>query len=144
MIVTSAAQGRDVWYVVKGAAVPFVHARAIEPGFDLPVVALGLATHLAISVAWAIPFALLVYGLSRIATLGAGVAWGFVVWIGMYYVVLPIVGLSAMRHDAPVGRAIFFHLVYSITMTLALMLYQRSVYGARKHRQRLPWASGAR
>lgn len=143
MTAMSAARGKDIWYGIKGAAAPFLGERAMSPGFDLGAVELGLVSHLLISVAWAVPFALLVYGLSRWATLVAGIAWGFVVWLGMYYVVLPAVGLAAMREDASMARAIGFHLFFSIAMTLALMVYQRMVYGARKFRQRDHWPSRA-
>jgi hypothetical protein len=145
MTVMSAAAGKDVWYGIKGAAAPFLGERAMVPGFDMPAVALGLFCHLLVSVLWAIPFALIVHRMSRAATMLLGVAWAFVVWIGMYYVVLPLVGLASMQHDAPVGRAIMFHLFYSIAMTLSLMLYQRFIYGARKyrHRQHPGWSTGA-
>jgi hypothetical protein len=41
----------------------------------------------------------------------------------MYYVVLPIVGLSSMQDDAPVGRAIAFHLIFSMALTTAYLIY---------------------
>lgn len=141
MTMMSAASGKDVWYGIKGAAAPILGERAMVPGFDLMAVQLGLGLHLLVSMGWAVLFALLAYGLSRAATVVSGIAWGIVVWLGMYWVVLPLVGLSAMRTDAPVGRAVAFHLVYSVVMTGALMFYQRFVYGSRKLRQRTPWAS---
>ena len=68
----------------------------------------------AISAAWGALFALAFYGLSRGMTMLAGIAWGFVVWLGMYYVVLPLVGLEAMRRDAPPERAIAFHVFFAV------------------------------
>jgi hypothetical protein len=126
MVGMSAAGGKDVWYAIKGAAAPFLGERAMQPGFDLPAVALGLVDHLAISAIWGVFFALLIFGASRMATAVAGTLWGFVVWIGMYYVALPVVGLSSMQHDAPVGRAIGFHLFFSIAMTTAFLLFPRA------------------
>src|SRR5262245_58523926 len=99
MVSMSAAKGVDVWYGIKGAAAPFLGHRAMTPGFDLGAVVLGLVSHLAVSAVWGVLFSLLAYRWSRGLTLAAGIAWGFVVWLGMYYVVLPIVGLSAMRKD---------------------------------------------
>jgi hypothetical protein len=130
MTVMSAAGGKDVWYGIKGAAAPFFGERAMQPGFDLAAVLLGLASHLAISATWGMLFAVLIHGASRLATNVAGVLWGLVVWIGMYYVVLPIVGLSSMQDDAPVGRAIAFHLIFSAAMTGAYVLYAR-LFGKR-------------
>src|SRR5262245_42432993 len=89
------AHGTDVWVRLKGASAPFLDGRAMQPGFDLLPVVLGLAFHLLVSAGWGLLFALLVDGLSRLATLAAGVAWGFVVWLGMYYAVLPSLGLSS-------------------------------------------------
>jgi hypothetical protein len=126
MILMSAARGKDVWYGIKGAAEPFLGARAMRPGFDLPAVLFGLVDHLVISGIWGILFALLFYGLSRERIIAAGILWGLVVWIGMYYVVLPIVGLASMQNDAPTGRAIFFHLIFSGAMTIAYFLYPRA------------------
>ena len=125
MTVMSAAGGKDLWYGIKGAAAPFFGDRAMRPGFDLPPVALGLIAHLVISAGWAVLFALLFCGTSRLVTIVTGILWGFVVWIGMYYAVLPVVGLSSMQHDASLGRAIAFHVLFSGAMTAAYLVYPR-------------------
>ena len=127
IVLTSAARGKDVWYGIKGTAAPLIGERAMQPGFDLPALWLGLVCHLMISIGWATLFALLAYGLSRRATLIAGAAWGFVVWIGMYWVVLPIAGLESMRGDAPASRAIAFHMLFSIAVAVALLGYRRLI-----------------
>ena len=123
MTVMSAAGGKDVWYGIKGAAAPFFGDRAMQPGFDLMPALVGLVSHLVISAGWGALFAVLIEGANRTVTTIAGVLWGFVVWIGMYYIVLPIVGLSSMQNDAPVGRAIAFHLIFSVALTAAYLLY---------------------
>src|SRR5689334_14793367 len=123
MTVMSAASGRDIWYGMKGASAPFFGTQAMQPGFDAGPVVIGLVCHFLISAGWGALFAILVEGWNRSATALTGVLWGFVVWIGMYYVVLPIVGLSSMQNDAPVARAIAFHLIFSIAMTAAYLLY---------------------
>jgi hypothetical protein len=132
MTVMSAASGKDVWYGIKGAAAPFLAERAMSPGFDLPAVILGLGSHLVISTIWGMLFAMLFFNAGRAATRVGGVLWGFVVWIGMYYVVLPVVGLSSMQNDAPVGRAIAFHLFFSGAMTAAYALYPHLFGGPRE------------
>ena len=125
MTAMSVAHDKDIWYGMKGAAAPFLGARAMLPGFDGGAVALGLASHFAISAAWGVPFALLFWHLSRSFTLLAGLAWGFVVWVGMYYVVLPTVGLAAMANDAPVVRAVMFHLFFSLSLAAAFLGFER-------------------
>jgi hypothetical protein len=131
MSIMSAAAGHDVWYGIKGAAAPFFGARAMHAGFDFAPVVVGLIAHLAISAIWGALFGPLVYGWSNLATLGAGVAYAFVVWFGMYYVLLPMVGLARMRADAPVGRAILFHLFFSVPLALAVIAYRRIEGGRR-------------
>ena len=123
MTLMSAAAGKDIWYGIKGAAAPFFGERAMQPGFDLMATLVGLFCHLVISGGWGALFALVIEGANRTVTAITGILWGFVVWIGMYYVVLPIVGLASMQQDAPVGRAIAFHLIFSVALTAAYLLY---------------------
>ncbi|HMI85502.1 MAG TPA: hypothetical protein VK550_15505 [Polyangiaceae bacterium] len=130
MTLMSAAGGKDIWYGIKGAAAPFFGQQAMQPGFDALPVLIGLISHLVISAAWGALFALVVEGWSRSTTIIAGVLWAFVVWIGMYYLVLPVVGLSSMQDDAPVGRAIAFHLIFAAALTTAYLVYP-TVFGRR-------------
>jgi hypothetical protein len=125
IVIMSAARGKDVWYGIKGTAAPLIGESAMLPGFDLAAVWLGLVSHLMISIGWAIGFALVAYGLRRSATIAAGAAWGVVVWLGMYYVVLPMVGLASMRNDAPASRAIMFHVFFGLAVAGGLLLYRR-------------------
>lgn len=129
MTVVSAARDKDVWYGIKGAAAPFLGAPALRPGFEAWPVTVGLFTHLLISIGWGVLFAMLAYGFTRAGIIASGLAWGVVVWLVMYYVVLPLAGLSWMRNDAPVARAVAFHLVYSGALTAALLLYARILDG---------------
>ncbi len=126
MMVVNLASGRDIWMVMKGAAMPLVGSRATVPGFDLWVVALGLVCHFFVSIAWSVPFALIVDGLTRGATVAAGALWGIVVWIAMFYVVLPIVGLWRVARGAPVGLAIVEHLVFGVATGLGYLPFQRT------------------
>ncbi len=125
MTAMSMAHDTDVWYGIKGAAAPFLGERAMTPGFDGPAVALGLVSHFAISALWGVPFALLFWHASKAMTLAAGVAWGFVVWSGMYYVVLPAAGLADMAHDAPLARAVMFHMIFTVSLAAAFLGFER-------------------
>ena len=134
MTAMSLARGTDVWFGIKGAAAPFLGARAMTPGFDFGAVLLGLIVHLAISVAWTLPFSLLVHGLGKGATVLAGAVWGLVVWIGMFYVVLPLVGQGAMVRQSPVGRAIAYHVFFGVAAAVAFLPFQRrSAFFRAKH-----------
>jgi hypothetical protein len=125
MTFMSLVRGGDVWYGIKGAAAPLFGERAMQPGFDpLPVV-LGFLLHLAVSVGWAIPFAIASARLARVATIVAGGVWGLVVWIGMFHVVLPLVGLPEMAAEAPIGRAIAYHVFFGLAVGLAFASQQR-------------------
>lgn len=134
MTVMSAMNGKDIWFGMKGAAAPFLGEVAMTPGFHALAVPLGLALHLLISVGWALAFASLFYGISKKLTLLAGLAWGIVVWLGMYYVVLPVVGLGAMREGAPLSRVVAYHLFFGLVVALAFLPFQR----------RLPTYAGGR
>lgn len=125
MTAMTLAHGGDPWMGLKGASAPFLGARAMQPGFDLLAVWLGLVCHFAVSIAWGLGFAFLFYGLSRVATLVAGAAWGIVVWLGMYYVVLPIVGLSAVAHTVPIAMAVGMHVFFGLCVATVFLGYQR-------------------
>ena len=125
MTLMSALRGKDVWFGMKGAAAPFLGERAMTPGFDPIAVPMGLALHLFISIGWALGFASLFYGLSTKATVLAGAFWGADVWLGMYYVVLPLVGLASMRADAPMSRAVLYHVFFGLILALAFLPFQR-------------------
>jgi hypothetical protein len=121
MLTMSAASGRDPWSAIKGAGAPFLGARAMVPGWDATAVLLGVLGHLAVSVVWGVLFGLLFFGLSRAATIVAGIFWGLVVWIGMYYVLLPILGLERMVAEAPVGRSIAYHVIFGLLVAVAFL-----------------------
>jgi len=120
------AHGGDAWGAFKGAGAPFLGtARAFAPGFDPYAMGVGFVSHMAVSVAWGMLFTLFAYGLSKGMTLVAGLAWGIVVWIGMVYVVLPIVGLGGMARSMPVGQGILTHEVFGLAVAIGLLPFQR-------------------
>jgi hypothetical protein len=125
-ILGNLAEGRGFWLGLKGASAPFVgQARATAPGFDASAVLLGVIGHFAIAIVWGILFAAVVYGVTRATTVAAGLLWGLVVWAGMFYVVLPILGLGRMAHAVPAGAAIVQHLIFGVGTALGFLPYQR-------------------
>ncbi|HWB80828.1 MAG TPA: hypothetical protein VG755_37960 [Nannocystaceae bacterium] len=126
MAIMCAIKGIDVWSnVFKGAAAPFIGQAAYEPGFALGPVTLGVLCHFAVSIVWGMLFGLVAYGFSKPVTVLASVAWGFVVWGGMFYVVLPLVGLGDMARNAPIASAIVTHTIFGVTMGLAFLPFQK-------------------
>jgi len=123
-IIRGVAGHEDFWGHLKFAAYPFIGERATHPGLDGPAVVAGLLSGLLVSVTWAVLFAFLVFGLARGATVVAGLLWGLVVWIGMFYVVLPIVGLGDVARSMPVGEAIFTHILFGLIVALAFLPFQ--------------------
>lgn len=135
LMVLTAAQGGTVWSVMKGAAAPFIGTEAGSPQFAWGPVLLGTLVHFAISAAWGAFFGVLAYGLTRGATVLAGIGWGLVVWLVMYYVVLPLAGLGAVVASSPVMMAILTHLIFGLALGLAFLPYQRRVPGRPLRRQ---------
>jgi len=127
LLVTTALKGQNLWPVFKGASTPLFHERAMQPGFDAAPVLAGAFFHFLISAGWGWLFAVICFGLSRPATLVAGALWGIVVWLGMYYVLLPMVQLRAMARSAPVGMAIIEHVLFGLVLAAAFLPFQRRV-----------------
>ncbi|HVE85720.1 MAG TPA: hypothetical protein VND93_22855 [Myxococcales bacterium] len=127
LVVSMAMKGQSIWPAFKGAAAPFFGSRVMAPGFDAAPVLAGTVAHFAISAGWGWLFAVIFYGLSRPATVLAGAIWGFVVWLGMHKVLLPLLGLGAMARAAPAGKAILEHVLFGLVLSLAFLPYQRRV-----------------
>lgn len=127
LLVSMALKGQNLWLAFKGASVPFFHERAMQPGFDAGPVLAGAFFHFLISAGWGWGFAIICYGLSRPATLLAGALWGIVVWLGMYYVLLPLVHLRSMARSVPVGMAIIEHVLFGLVIAAAFLPFQRRV-----------------
>jgi hypothetical protein len=72
----------------------------MDAGFDLVAVVLGFAIHLAISVAWAVPF---------------------------------VFGLGAMVNDAPLSRAIGYHVFFGLAVAVGSLRLSRAAH-AELHR----------
>jgi hypothetical protein len=127
LLISTLVQGADPWMAFKGAGIPFLGERAMQPGFDPTAVLVGVLAHMGISILWGIGFGVLFYGISRGATLAAGVLWGVVVWLVMYYVVLPVVGLGEMTASVPVWMAVLEHIVFGVAVAIGFLPYQRRI-----------------
>jgi hypothetical protein len=111
--------------VLKSSAVPLLGARAHDPSYSGGAIALGLLCHYLVAAGWGMMFAVFAYGMSRAGTLGFGLVWGFVVWMVMYGLVLPIVGMGEVARSAPVGPAILSHLIFGLFLGLAFLPFQQ-------------------
>ena len=121
------ASGMDIWPVFKGAGTPFLGAaRTMAPGFDLYAILVGTLCHFLVSIAWALPFAKFIDGQSKAVTMVAGALWGLVVWFGMYYLVLPAVGMGTMARSAPVGPAILEHVIFGLAVAFGFLPFLRT------------------
>lgn len=121
MTLLSISSGADVWIGAKVAGAPFLGERAFQPGFDGAAVLVGLLCHFGVSIAWGTAFGVLFDGLSGTATVLVGLAWGVVVLIGMYYVVLPLAELRQLAASTPVARAVTQHLLFGFSVALAFL-----------------------
>jgi hypothetical protein len=114
------------WPAFRFEGLPFFDPQKImSRGFDFWPVLIGTLTHLAISAAWGVLFALMFRGLSRGLTVLAGLFWGLVVWVCMFYVVLPFAGLPQVVRSMPVGAAIMSHLFFGLFVGLGFLPFQR-------------------
>jgi hypothetical protein len=116
--------GRDVWQGMKMAGLPFLGEAATQPGFAAGPVLAGILSHFAVSIAWGILFAWLFYGVSRRGTVAFGALWGIVVWLGMFYMVLPLIGAGGIAKMAPAGQAVFEHVLFGLGVGIGFLPFQ--------------------
>ena len=143
MVVMNVLKGWDPWVPMKTAAYPWLGELVRETGFEPVSVLLGLTTHLGVSVGWGILFGVLFYGLSKGATVGMSLLWGVVVWLAMFYVVLPVVGAGELVRNAPKGIAVLEHLAFGLAIGLAFLPFQHTRPSAvrRTHDTQVPAAT---
>ncbi len=125
MLLANVIMRENAWTVFGLAAKPILGKSALEPGFHALPVIVGVVSHFAVSIAWAIPFALIAYGLMRNETVLAGALWGIVVWLVMFYIVLPLVGLRDVVRTTAVMAALLEHMLFGIALGLGFLPYQR-------------------
>jgi uncharacterized protein DUF6789 len=131
LLLIMTGHGADPWMALKGAGAPFLRERAHQPGWDAGAVIVGVLSHLAVSVVWGVLFALVVYGFSRTATVISGVPFGLAVWIGMHYILLPLLGIPG-GNQSPV-QALALHVIFGLAVAVAFLPYQSSVPRTEMH-----------
>ena len=124
MTVLHIATGQDLWIGMKLAGYPVLGEEALQPGFEPVPVIIGLLCHLTMSAVWGILFGIMVYRMSRPATVVFGVFWGVVVWLAMYYLVLPVVGAGALARAVPIGFATLEHVLFGLVLAIGFLPYQ--------------------
>lgn len=116
------ASGGELWPALKGAGAPFLGERAFQPGFDPLAIVVGLSAHFAVSIFWGALFGALFFGLERPLTVLVGGIWGLVVWVGMHYVALPILGLGGgERNESVVALT---HVIFGLAIGIAFLPFQ--------------------
>jgi hypothetical protein len=126
MAAMTVSAGGDVWSAFKGAGMPFVGERAAQPGYDPLAIAAGILGHYLVSIGWGVLFGLLVYGLDRGLTVLAGAAYGLVVWLAMFWLVLPLAGLGAMSEQGANGMAVVTHVLFGLALGIGFLPFQVS------------------
>jgi len=121
-VILAAAHGADPWVPLKMPSTPLYLQRALEPGFDAGPLALGILAHLGVSIVWAVIYGYLVHGLSAPVATVIGPIWGLVAGAVMVFGVLPLLGLTRLRADMPLGSTIVEHLVFGAFVALPFAL----------------------
>lgn len=135
MAAITVSTGGDVWSALKGAGAPFLGERAMQPGYDALAVAAGIMGHYLVSIGWGVLFGLLVFGLDRALTVLAGAAYGIIVWLGMFWLVLPLVGLGAMSEQGANGIAVLTHVIFGLALGVGFLPFQVSRRIPRERRR---------
>jgi hypothetical protein len=131
-VILAAAHGSDPWLPLKMPSVAVYLQRALEPGFDIGPVLVGALAHLGVSVVWAIAFGYLAHELSAPVTMVVGPLWGLVAGASMIYGILPLLSLTRLRADLPLGPTVIEHLVFGTFVALPFAL-PRLTAAARTH-----------
>jgi len=114
--------GTDIVRETRLAAGPLLGVAALEPGNAPLALIVGAASHMLVSVAWGVVFALCCGGRSPGKILLAGAPFGVVVWIAMFNVVLPLFGATWVVSGFSAARAMTEHVVYGLGVALGLLL----------------------
>jgi hypothetical protein len=72
---------RELWLALKVSAYPLVGDRVYQPGFDAPVVALGIGILFGSCMIIGVAFAAFAHGRSRLVTYLLGILFGIGTWI---------------------------------------------------------------
>jgi hypothetical protein len=111
-----------VWVALKFPAHPFVGQRTLEPGFDAPVVALGLLTHFTCAIAGGLLFGLAASGRSRPTTVALGLLWGLMGAFVETMCLSRLLGGRPVDFAVPAGVAF---LVYGLALARSLLRFEQ-------------------
>jgi hypothetical protein len=99
---------RELWTPLKISAFPLVGSRVFQPGFDLPIVVLGLLSLLVFCVFMGIAFSALAYGLRKRATVALALLFGFGMWVAHLVLINPAPATAI--ESIPAGLAMAYAL----------------------------------
>jgi hypothetical protein len=125
VVVAKVLNGHDAWVGLKTAAAPFIGPRALVPGIDASALVMAFAIHVAVSIAWGLVFATAFERAPRHVTALAGPIFGLVVWIVMFYLVLPIFALGKLARGMPATPSMFGHALFGLGVAAGYMPFQR-------------------
>jgi hypothetical protein len=125
--VISVLHDHDVWASLKAAAAPLLGPRATQPGLDTFALLTAFVIHVAVAVGWGVLFAAFLDGQPRLTTALAGPVFGLIVWIAMFYLVLPIFGLGAMARHTPPVSSMIEHAFFGLGVAAGFMPFQRPI-----------------
>jgi hypothetical protein len=117
-VILAVSKGADPWVTLKMPSAALYLQRALEPGYDAAPVVVGILAHLGVSIVWAALFGYLVHGLSGPVAMIIGPLWGLVAGAVMIFGVLPLLSMTRLRADMPLGPTIVEHLVFGAFIAL--------------------------
>ena len=127
MLIAAVITGTDPWLSMKAASLPFMGEAAREPGFDLIPILIATIAHFGVAVAWGLLFAALLYGASKSVTMMAGPFYGVLVFIAMFYAVLPAIGLVDFASGTLNWLALLEHAVYGLALAIGFLPFQHEI-----------------
>jgi hypothetical protein len=125
-LVVSPILGTDPLVETRLAAVPLLGDGATQPDHATLAFLVGGASHLAVSAAWGVVFALACRARSPAGLLAAAVPFGVAVWLVMHHVLLPALGVAWIVAGFSPARAVAEHVVYGVGVALGLLVQRRS------------------
>jgi hypothetical protein len=125
------AHGIDCWAVLKCPVFP----AAMHPGFDLAPLMAGLVSQLLVGSCWGMLFGMLFVRARVTTTIVAGPLWGLVVWLGMYYAILPAFNMRLYVSTSVPLWAAALHVVFGVGVgvTVAILHANRGPTGDTIH-----------
>jgi hypothetical protein len=114
-----------LWLPAQLASAPLCRARALTV-FDARCLANGVVLHLVVAASWGALYAWFFhrFGLTKRDRTFGGAFAGLVMWIAMFYLLLPIFGISAAFRAAPLAVSIGLHLLFGIALSWILVLLE--------------------